>query len=156
MSARKSVFISSTSKDLTKHRQQARDACLAVGMFPIMMESLAASDANAISASLKMADEADIYVGILAYRYGYVPDGHDISITQMEYERAVERDIPRLVFIMDSSHPIVAENMETGDGAEKVKALKEHIMKTAIVNFFTSPEDLRAKVIHSLNEQNKA
>jgi hypothetical protein len=39
---------------------------------------------------------ADIYLGVLANRYGHVPKGHTISITEMEYNRARERGIPRL------------------------------------------------------------
>ena len=50
-----------------------------------------------------MVDEADVYVGVFAYRYGYVPEGHDISITEMEYNRAVELDKPRLIFFMDAN-----------------------------------------------------
>jgi hypothetical protein len=87
MAERIDVFISSTSRDLPDHRKQAMDACLRMGMFPIMMEHLPASDADAIEASLKMVDDAELYLGIFAWRYGYIPAGHDISITEMEYNR---------------------------------------------------------------------
>jgi hypothetical protein len=103
---RKTVMISSTARDLPEHRQEVMDACLRQGMFPVMMEHLPANDDEAISVSLKMVDGADIYVGIFAYRYGYVPKGYAISVTEMEYNRAVERKIPRLIFVMDKSHPI--------------------------------------------------
>src|SRR2546430_2855077 len=95
---RKTVMISSTARDLPEHRKEVMDACLRQGMFPQMMEHLPASDAEAIGASLKMVDEVDIYLGVFAHRYGYVPKDHDISITEMEYNRAVERTIPRLIF----------------------------------------------------------
>jgi hypothetical protein len=91
MPDRKTVMISSTARDLPQHRKEAMDACLRQGMFPTMMEHLPASDAEAISASLAMVDGVDIYVGIFAHRYGYVPAGHPISVTEMEYDRAVER-----------------------------------------------------------------
>ena len=61
------------------------------GFFPKMMDYLKASDDDAIGESMRMVDEAGIYLGILAHRYGYV-----ISITEMEYNRAGERGIPRL------------------------------------------------------------
>jgi hypothetical protein len=38
---------------------------------------------EAVEVSLKMVDEADIYLGVFAHRYGYVPDGHDMSIIEM-------------------------------------------------------------------------
>ena len=73
MPDRKTVMISSTARDLPEHRKEVMDACLRQGMFPEMMEHLPASDAEAISVSLEMVDRADIYVGIFAHRYGYVP-----------------------------------------------------------------------------------
>src|SRR5436853_5366009 len=102
------VMISSTARALPDHREHVMDACLRQGMFPVMMEYLPAADADAIAESLRMVDGADIYLGVFAHRYGYVPKGYDISITEMEYDRAVERGIPRLVFLMHDDHPIKA------------------------------------------------
>jgi len=150
MSQRIDVFISSTSRDLPEHRKQVMDACLRMGMFPIMMEHLPASDADAIEASLKMVDDAEIYLGIFAWRYGYIPAGHDISITEMEYNRAVERDIPRLIFVMHDDHPVKGSDVEKGIGAEKLEVFKQRLLTEQVVNFYISPEDLRGQVIHSL------
>src|SRR5258707_9982469 len=105
----KKVIISSTALDLPEYRKQVMDACLRQGMFPTMMEYMPAADTEAISASLALVDEADIYVGIFAHRYGYVPKENNplqISITEMEYNRAAERGIPRLIFIIDKAHPL--------------------------------------------------
>ena len=121
MPDRKTVMISSTARDLPEHRKEAMDACLRQGMFPTMMEHLPASDDEAILASLEMVDRADIYVGIFAHRYGYVPAGHAISVTEMEYNRAVERKIPRLIFVMDKDHPITIDQVELGEGGINLK-----------------------------------
>ena len=125
MPDRKTVMISSTARDLPEHRKEAMDACLRQGMFPTMMEHLPASDDEAISASLEMVDRADIYVGIFAHRYGYVPAGHAISVTEMEYNRAVERKIPRLIFVMDKDHPITIDQVELGEGADQTRSVQE-------------------------------
>ena len=149
------VMISSTARDLPEHRKEVLNACLRQGMFPTMMEHLPASDAEAISASLKMVGEADIYVGVFAHRYGYVPKENNplkISVTEMEYNRAVERNIPRLIFAMDKAHLITIDDVEQGEGVDKLKAFKERFLAENIVNFFTSPEDLRAHVINSLSQ----
>ncbi len=145
------VLISSTARDLPEHRKEVMDACLRQGMFPTMMEHLPAADADAISESLRMVDEANIYLGVFAHRYGYVPKGYDISITEMEYDRAVERDIPRLLFLMHEDHPVKAADVETGGGAIKLKKFKEQMMTERVANFFKSPADLRAQVIDSLS-----
>jgi hypothetical protein len=101
--ARPDVMISSTARDLPEHHKEVMDACVRQGMFPYMMEHLPALDADAIQVSVELVDKADIYIGVFAHRYGYAPEEHDISITEMEYNRAVERDIPRLIFLMDKS-----------------------------------------------------
>src|SRR5205807_4439372 len=153
MSDQKKVVISSTARDLPEHRKEVMDACVRQGMFPIMMEHLPASDAEAVRASLKMVDEADIYLLILAHRYGLGPKANNpdqISVTEMEYNRAVERKISCLVFLMDPDHPIRPDDVEMGQGAVKLRAFKDRIMLGSITGFFKSPEDLRAEVITSL------
>jgi hypothetical protein len=146
------AMLSSTSLDLPKYRAAARDACLAAGTFPLMMEHLPASDADAVRVSLRMVDEADIYVGILAHRYGYVPEGAKRSITQMEYERAAERGIPRLMFLIHKDVPVLVEDVETGPGAEKLKAFKDRVCRDRVVRFFRSEDDLRAGLIQALRD----
>ena len=153
---RLTIMISSTARDLPEHRKQVMDACLAQGMFPEMMEHLPASDADAIAASLRMVDEADVYLGVFAWRYGYVPKGHEISITEMEYNRAVERGVPRLLFFMHEDHPVKAADVEKGPGAAKLEAFKQRMAVERVANFFKSPEDLRAQVINSLSKLNLA
>lgn len=148
------VYISSTARDLPEHRQEVVEACLRQSMFPVMMEHLPANDAEAILDSLKMVDEADIYVGLFAHRYGYVPKENNprqISITEMEYERAVERNIPRLIFLMDRAHPITIDAVEQGEGALKLVELKKRAEAEKVVNYFNSPADLRAQIISSLS-----
>jgi len=150
MPDRTCIMISSTARDLPEHREEVMDACLRQGMFPVMMEHLPASDDEAVAASLRMVDEADIYLGVFAHRYGYIPKGHDISITEMEYNRAVERKIPRLIFVMDKDHPIKIEDVEI-ENAAKLKVFKDRVQTENIVNFFKSPADLRAHVINGLS-----
>lgn len=146
------VIVSGTARDLPDYRAQVMEACLRANMFPRMMEHLPALDADAIRASLDMVDEADVYVGIFAHRYGHIPEGHQISITQMEYERAVERGIPCLIFLMDEDVPVLPKDFDKGKPAEKLAELKDRLKRDRVLGFFKSPEDLRGLVIHSLSE----
>ena len=153
MPDRKTVMISSTARDLPEHRKEVMEACLREDMFPEMMEHLPATDADAIRVSLEMVDRADIYLGIFAHRYGYVPKENNprrISITEMEYDRAVERKIPRLIFIMHDDHPIKAADVEKGEGAQKLEKLKERIGTDRVAGFFKSAVELRGLVIQAL------
>ncbi len=147
------VMISSTARDLPEHREKVMHACLRLGMFhPEMMEHLSAMDADAVEVSLRMVEKADLYLGVFAFRYGYVPAGADISITEMEYNRADARGIPRLIFLMDDEHPLKASDVETGEGAGKLKTLKDRLKTDRVVGFFKSPDELLALVIQSLSE----
>ena len=148
------VMVSSTARDLPDHRKEVMDACLRQGMFPIMMEHLPAQDEEAIPASLKMIDEADVYLLILAHRYGHVPTANNpdqLSVTEWEYNRAVERKIRALIFVMHEDHPVKAADVEKGAGATKLDELKDRVQKK-VVSFFKSPVDLRANVIDSLSD----
>lgn len=147
------VMISSTARDLPEHRKEVMDACVRQGMFPIMMEHLPASDDEAIPASLKMVDESDIYLLILAHRYGYVSVSNNpaqISVTEHEYNRAVERRIPILTFVMHDDHSVKAADVEKGEGAAKLEVFKNRAL-LKVTNFFRTPAELRANVIDSLS-----
>jgi tetratricopeptide (TPR) repeat protein len=149
----KTAMISSTSIDLPEHRREVEKACLREGIFPIGMDNLPARDADAIRVSIEMVDRADIYIGIFAWRYGHKPEGHDISITEMEFNRAVERQIPILVFVIHKEHGLTIEMVETDkDAQQKLAELKERAGKGRGRREFKSPEDLRAEVIHALSD----
>src|SRR5215471_12469671 len=102
----KRAVISSTSIDLPEHRRQVIEACQRLDFFPDAMEHLPARDADAIRVSLEMVDKADLYLGIFAWRYGHIPEGYEVSITELEFNRAVERGIPVLVFTIHQEHPL--------------------------------------------------
>ena len=63
------VFVSSTSEDLKSHREAARDAALAAGMLPVMMEYFAARGDNPpLPACLAKVSETDVLAVIVAHR----------------------------------------------------------------------------------------
>jgi hypothetical protein len=145
------AMISSTSVDLPDHRRVTMEACQRLGIFPIAMEHLPARDADAVRVSLEMVDKADLYIGIYAWRYGHKPAGRDISITEMEFNRAVERGIPILVFLIHEDHPLVITMVETdGDAQKKLAELKERASKGRGRREFKSAEHLLGEVIHAL------
>jgi hypothetical protein len=60
-------------------------------------------------------------------RYGTIPDGHDRSMTHIEYDEAQRLGLPSLIYILNEDHPIPAKDVEIGPGAEKLRTLKELI-----------------------------
>ena len=127
-------------------------------MLPLVMEQMPASPTDAVTLSREYVDQADFYLGIFAFRYGFVPEGQEKSVTELEYDRAVERGIPTFIFIAHDQHPLVAADMEMGVGAPKLHAFKERLSKSHVVRTFRSPEELRTEVIAALaaHRQNDA
>jgi hypothetical protein len=65
------------------------------GIFPIGMEQLPARDATGVAVSLQMVDQADIYIGVYAFQYRWIPGQDGVSVTEMEFDRAVASRISR-------------------------------------------------------------
>jgi uncharacterized protein DUF4062/iSTAND domain-containing protein len=97
------VYISSTYQDLKEPRRAVQDAILGLNHYPVGMESYAASDERPLNKCMKDVVSCDVYICVVAWRYGFCPDGGQKSITQLEYEAARDARIPRLVFLLDES-----------------------------------------------------
>jgi len=96
--AQPKVFISSTIYDIPNERKAALRAVEKAGGFPIMSEfTIEAQSTDSLTACLSKVKESDIYVLILAGRYGWQPEGKE-SITEMEYQTALACKLPILVF----------------------------------------------------------
>jgi tetratricopeptide (TPR) repeat protein len=147
----KKVMVSSTALDLPEHRPAVRDACVHAGFLPSMMESLPAQDNDAISVCMEMVEQADVYIGIFAHRYGYIPKGHSVSITEMEFQHALDRDRRILPFLMHKDHDIRISMVEDGrDAKRKLKALKKRVCEGRVASFFQSPDQLKGQVVVAL------
>lgn len=152
------AMISSTALDLPEHRAAVKDACVSAGVFPIGMEHLPARDASGITVSLEMVDKANIYLGIYAWRYGWVPDGKTVSITEMEFDRAVERKTDGklreiLIFTAHDDHPCTKKDVEADKSAqEKLAAFKTKAATGRVRKEFKSVEELRRLVSEALLE----
>lgn len=155
------AMISATAFDLPVHREKVQEACLGEEVFPLWMKHLPPTDAHGVQVSLEMVDKADIYIGIYAWRYGWVPDFDNpdkISITEMEFNRAVERKSEGklkeiLIFVVHDDHPPArASDIEIGDEAQrKLKAFKDRASAGRVRGEFVSADDLRAKVTQALS-----
>jgi hypothetical protein len=82
-----------------------QDAITTAGMVWHGMEIFPASTCSTVDECLRFAREADVLVGIIAWRYGWEPDGEEKSITEMEYDVAGER----LMFLLKRDLPLNPE-----------------------------------------------
>ena len=150
-------MLSSTYRELVEHRRAVNEALVARGMLPLAMDFDAALPGHdLISASLSKVDAADAYVGMISYRYGQIIEESDrnpdqLSLTELEFRRAVKRRIPICMFIMHDDHPVPRGAVGKEKGTEK--KLEDFIAlarKDRIYAEFTSVDDVKAKAAQSL------
>jgi hypothetical protein len=154
------IYLSSTYIDLVEHRAAVARVLRQMGHEVIGMEEYVAEGARPLERCLQDVDSAAIYVGVFAWRYGYVPPapavppGHPaaapprVSITESELRRASGKR--PLVFMLDpkASWPVQYVDALSGtpEDAAAVKRLRDELSSHWLVGFFTTPEDLARQV----------
>jgi tetratricopeptide (TPR) repeat protein len=156
------VMVSSTYSDLTKHREEAINALHRLGFFAIGMEFDASkAGRDIIDSSMDMVNRAAAYVGILSHRYGGVPEDvtrnpDKLSITELEYRRALERGIAVYMFLMSDKHPVFVDGVEKVEAnAAKLEALKKDARTRSICAEFSSVLELKTHILQSCSDLRK-
>ena len=154
------IYISSTYSDLVEHRQQVYDILRKMRYDVIAMEDYLATDRRPLDKCLADVASCDVYVGIFAWRYGYIPPSQERSITELEYRQAGESGLERLIFLLDEDAPWPRKYMDevTGDEerGQRIKALRQELMTAHLLQFFKSPEKLAGQVAASVAKWAKA
>src|SRR4029453_3473407 len=117
------------------------------------MEDYVATDQRPLAKCLTDVAASDLYLGIFAHRYGYIPDQDNPdrrSITELEYRHAGARGIPRLGFLLDEATPwqLAWVDAVTGDGDQgvRIRALRGELSQERLVSFFSTADELARKV----------
>ncbi len=142
------VFLSSTYNDLIEHRKAAHDALEQLGLHVIWMEAFGARPVESTKACLDEVEESELFVGIYAHRYGYIPDGKDVSITEQEFDHAQKLGKPIFGFIINEEHPWSPKHIEHGK-KDKLNAFLSKVKKQP-VEFFTTPDNLANNIASSV------
>ncbi|MBX3450998.1 MAG: DUF4062 domain-containing protein [Planctomycetaceae bacterium] len=126
------VMVSSTFKDLEEHRQALIKALKSNGLTDAAMENDSARLVDVIDSSLQKVADSSAYVAILGKRYGQVPrcakrNPKGVSITELEFDKAVELGRPILLFVMGKDHLVHEDHVESkAANKKKLKAFIEH------------------------------
>ena len=104
------IYLSSTYEDLKEYRRVVFDALRKSGYQVIAMEDYVATDQRPVDKCLKDVEKADIYIGLFAFRYGYVPPVQHTnpkgwSITELEFRRAESLSKSCLTFVVKDTTP---------------------------------------------------
>lgn len=147
------IFVGSTFTDMQEYRKAVQAALSQLETIVRGMEHFGSKPGSPVEECLSVVRSCKVYVGVFGMRYGSIPDNHDKSMTHLEYDEAQRLELPTLVYIIDEENqPILPKHVETGPGAEKLRALKNDLKKRHLVSFFTSPQDLRARILHDIPE----
>lgn len=144
------VFISSTYEDLKDYREAVYVALRRLGHQSVAMEDYAATDESLLERTLHDVANSDFYVGIVGWRYGYIPPGENRSITELELEAAQRASIPCLIFLVDEHAPWPRAYID--DNSERINRFRETLQSQFIVAYFSSPEELAAQVGVALHQ----
>lgn len=108
------VFISSTYTDLKVERQNITNILLMADCIPAGMEAFVATDDEQFNIIKRVIDLCDYYILIIGTRYGSVNKKTGKSYTEMEFDYALSKDIPILVFAknVDLDSEITTESVE--------------------------------------------
>lgn len=145
------VYVSSTYTDLVQARSSVSRALRDAGCEVVAMEDYAATGRPPLDKCLADVRSSDIYVGIVAWRYGFVPPGEKHSITEAEYREAVRLNIPCLLFLLDEDAMWPRKLIDRDEGP--IEALRDDMTKRYLVKFFESVEELPELVKAAVAEQ---
>jgi formylglycine-generating enzyme required for sulfatase activity len=147
------VYVSSTFIDLEGHRAALKIALEKVRYDVDCMEKYTAFDQRPLDRCLADVAAADVYVLLIAHRYGYRPPENNPqrrSITQLEYEQASRHGKPRLVFTVDRHHPWPPPWIDRNADADDLAAFRAELEASHGVNRFTTPDQLASLVLQAL------
>jgi hypothetical protein len=139
------VFVSSTRLDLQPERQAVEAAIHRMRETRYVgMEYFGSRDERTQRASLDEVDRSEVYVGIIAARYGS-------GITEDEYRRARERELPCFIYFKPDT-AIPGEWRETDAAkAAQLATWRKELTWNHTYNEFKNPDDLAAKVTADLH-----
>jgi HEAT repeat protein len=143
------AYVSSTYKDLKDYRTKVRTVLGLLGIDDVAMEYYVAEPKRPLERCLHDAGECDLYIGIFAWRYGYIPDGESKSITELEYRMAIKAGKPALIFLLseDTPWPLTLADRDRDD----IERLREELAKTHVASFFSNPDSLGTQVAAAIH-----
>jgi hypothetical protein len=172
------IYLSSTFEDLKEYRLVTFTALRKSGYEVINMEDYAASNKRPLDECLRDIEKrTSIYVGIFAFRYGYIPPvehlknceytkQHDewqgLSITELEFRYAKKIGKPCLVFLLKEGSPWNPSfidayvEREKGNPGQRMDRLRRDLLQEQVANVFSSPQELAIQVQAALSKQLQA
>jgi len=159
------IYVSSTFRDLEAYRSACVRVLRQLGHEVISMEDYVAESSIAVEKVVEDVKRCDLYVIIVAWRYGYIPEVERVtvevagatkgetSVTHYEYLAAAQGNVKRLAFLVHEHAPWAPHLMDGFDAlqgkrgdATKILGFREQIQRDLMVAYFIEPSDLEARL----------
>jgi hypothetical protein len=156
------VYISSTYQDLIEHRAAVDRTLRRMGHDVIGMEQYVAEGSKPVDRCKADVRAADIYVIIVAWRYGYVPGRTDSppdlrSITEIELAEAQSNGKPVLAFLLDPEAPWPPNRVDAMgaalDAGKEISRLRSELGTNYLAGIFRTADDLASQVAAAVSAQ---
>ena len=141
------VYVSSTFVDLKECRQQVSLILRRMGHEDVAMEYYTAGDQRPVDKCMADVAACDLYVGIFAWRYGWIPPDNNpdqISITEMEYRQAARNGKECLIFLLHEDAPWTRKFIDRDPLG--IEELRTYLSNKHLCSFFKSAEDIGSVV----------
>jgi len=155
------VFVSHTS-ELRRYPTDrsfvaaAEEAVIRAGHMVLDMEYFPAREDMPADYCRQQVGQADVYVGIIGFRYGsVVAENPDRSYTELEFDTATELGLPRLVFLLDEDAvlPLPQRFQSDPEYGERQQAFRDRITHSGItISRVRSSEQLGELSFQALTE----
>ncbi len=155
------VFVSHTS-ELREHPRErsfvaaAEQAVIRAGCLPLDMEYFTAREDKPAAYCREQVSKASVYVGLLGFRYGSpVRDEPALSYTELEFDAATARRLPRLVFLLDENEvlPLPQSCLADLTYGERQAAFRVRVGEAGITVWkVRSPAQLETLLFQALTE----
>ena len=132
----------------------AEQAVIRAGGVVLDMAYFTAREDKPASYCREQVGRADVYVGIIGFRYGSpVRDEPDCSYTELEFAAAGELGLPRLVFVLDENAVLPLPGVFLSDSVhgERQRAFRDRVRDAGItVQPVDSPDRLETLLFQAL------
>jgi hypothetical protein len=118
------------------------------------MAYFAARHTSPAAVCIDMVAQSDVYVGIIGLRYGSaVRDRRDVSYTELEFEAAGEKGLPRLIFLVREDSRLLPRRRQPAGHRARQDAFRRRLRDSGLtVVRVGSPAELELAIYQALVE----
>ena len=142
----KNIFISSTYIDCKEYRNAVKEAIESFNddeLKVIGMELFGSRKETSLEVCLSEVNNADIYILIVAHRYGTIDKNSKKSYTELEYDEAVKKSITILVYFLNDDVPVMPKYIDKDENYNKLVNFKKKLAEKHTYSTFCNSKELK-------------